>query len=254
LPNEAGVRNEQRVYIGCAGWTIARQHADRFPVVGSHLHRYAARFYGVEINSSFYRPHRPATYARWAASVPAAFRFAAKLPREITHKRRLADVGDLLARFLSEVEELDGKLGSLLVQLPPRLPYDLATAEAFFTALRDRFPGCVACEPRHPSWFTPVADQLLTRFHIGRVAADPAVVPAAATPGGWRGLVYYRLHGSPQTYYSAYSRNELTSVAERLIQSAASAGTWCVFDNTALGHATADALTVQQMVLAAGRA
>ena len=74
---------------------------------GSHLERYGAILDAVEINSSFYRPHRTATYERWAASVPEDFRFAVKVPKAITHERRLKDVGDLLDRFLSEVGGLD---------------------------------------------------------------------------------------------------------------------------------------------------
>jgi uncharacterized protein YecE (DUF72 family) len=61
------------VRIGTAGWSIPKRHADVFPAAGSHLERYAARLAAVEINSSFYRPHRPATYARWAAAVPDGF-------------------------------------------------------------------------------------------------------------------------------------------------------------------------------------
>src|SRR6476620_9198879 len=90
------------VYVGCAGWSIPKEHAGRFPAGGSHLERYAGRFNAVEINSSFYRPHRPETYARWAASVPESFQFAVKIPKEMTHTRRLRDVADPLARFLSE--------------------------------------------------------------------------------------------------------------------------------------------------------
>jgi uncharacterized protein YecE (DUF72 family) len=232
------------VYVGTAGWSIPKGHAALFPAAGSHLERYAARLPAVEINSSFYRPHRPATYARWAASTPAAFRFAVKVPREITHHRRLADADDLLDRFLAEAGELGEKLGPLLVQLPPGLPFAADTAKRFFAALRARFAGRVACEPRHRTWFTPAAEQLLVRVRVARVAADPAVVPAAAEPGGSDEFVYFRLHGSPQVYYSPYPGEYLAALAERLIRRSAAGPAWCVFDNTALGHATADALTV----------
>src|SRR4051812_46618679 len=101
--------------VGTAGWSIPPQNADRFPGEGSHLERYRQRFPAVEINSSFYRPHRPGTYARWAASVPVDFRFAVKMPREITHTRRLANAAEPLARFLSEAQMLGPKLGPVLV-------------------------------------------------------------------------------------------------------------------------------------------
>src|ERR1700704_2848059 len=97
------------VFIGCAGWSIPKQHASRFPPTGSHLERYAARFSAVEINSSFYRPHRPDTYARWAASVPAAFRFAVKVPKTITHEHRLKNVRRILTPFIDSVTGLGGK-------------------------------------------------------------------------------------------------------------------------------------------------
>ncbi len=226
--------------VGTAGWTLPRDVRDRFPPAGTQLERYAARFAGVEINSSFYRPHRPSTYARWAASVPADFRFALKLPKEITHTRRFVDCAEPLDRFLAESAALEEKRGVLLVQLPPSFAYDAGRADAFFTLLRGRHPGLLACEPRHASWFAPDADAALRAFAVARVAADPAPVPQAAAPGGWDGFAYHRLHGSPRMYYSAYDDAALRALAQRLRE--ASAPAWCVFDNTTLGAATANAL------------
>ncbi|HYQ84885.1 MAG TPA: DUF72 domain-containing protein, partial [Rubrobacter sp.] len=109
--------------------------------------------------------------------------------------------------------------------------------------LRSRMVGTIACEPRHPTWFTPEADGLLETLEIARVAADPACVPAAAEPGGWRGVSYYRLHGSPRIYYSAYSDDYLASLAERIRADIGEGRTvWCIFDNTTLGAATGNAL------------
>ncbi len=233
------------IRIGTAGWSIPKRHAAEFPAGGSHLERYAQRFSAVEINSSFYRPHRPATYARWAASVPAGFRFAVKVPRAITHQRKLVDVTAPLDRFLAEAGALGDRLGPLLVQLPPSLRYDESVAHNFFASLREDFGGGVVCEPRHPTWFDDAADDLLSRFHVARVAADPAPVPRAAEPGGWAGLAYYRLHGSPRMYYSAYPAERLEAIAAALRKAAERGGeSWCIFDNTALGAATQDAMSV----------
>lgn len=190
------------LFVGCAGWSIPKPAQPDFPAGGSHLERYAQRLPAVEINSSFYRPHRPATYARWAESVPADFRFAVKVPKTITHEAKLVATEGVLERFLAEVGGLGAKLGVLLVQLPPSLRFDAVVAGGFFDLLRECRTGACACEPRHPSWFAPEADALLRRRQIARVAADPASVPAAALPGGWEGLAYYRLHGSPKIYYS----------------------------------------------------
>jgi uncharacterized protein YecE (DUF72 family) len=234
------------IHLGCAGWNIRREHTSRFPDAGTHLQRYAAVFNAVEINSCFYRPHRFATYERWAASVPDGFRFSVKLPKAITHTARLVGATADLQRFLEETSGLGTKRGPVLVQLPPSFVYEAAVAESFFGELRLHFDGDVAFEPRHETWFTDDVDAFLKRFRIARVAADPARVPIAAEPGGYDGLVYHRLHGSPRVYYSAYPRDILDGVAKVLAEQASrGARAWCIFDNTALGAATSDALTVQ---------
>ena len=235
--------DQGELVIGTAGWSLPRQEAAEFPAEGTHLQRYAARLTAVEINSSFYRPHRASTYARWAASVPAGFRFSVKVPKEVTHTSRLQEVEGLLDDFLSGVQSLGGALGCLLVQLPPSLAFDPVIAEHFFTVLRNRYSGGVACEPRHASWLQPEAEMMLKALRIARVAADPNRPLGAGSPGGWSGLCYYRLHGSPRMYYSSYSQDYLEQVAEQLIEARRDGGmAWCIFDNTAQGAATRNAL------------
>jgi uncharacterized protein YecE (DUF72 family) len=235
--------------IGTAGWSIPKEHAVSFPPMGSHLERYGATLNAVEINSSFYRPHRRATYERWSAAVPEDFRFAVKIPKAVTHERRLKDPGDLMDRFLSEVEGLGSKLGPLLVQLPPSLEFQDDVSDRFLHELRGRVDGGIVCEPRHASWFTHDVDRLLDKLQIACVAADPARVPGAGEPAGWRGLSYYRLHGSPRIYYSPYGSEALTDVANRLVRDAAAgAEAWCIFDNTAAFAATGDALTTRSLI------
>lgn len=229
--------------VGTAGWNVPPQYQAAFPTAGSHLERYAQCLPVVEINTSFYRPHRVATYERWRRAVPEDFRFAVKVPKDITHVRKLVDIADPLARFLAEVEGLGEKLGPLLVQLAPSLAFDAAVADGFFERLRATFSGQVACEPRHPSWFTAEAEAVLVRYRIARVAADPARVPAAAEPGGWPGFRYYRLHGSPEIYYSAYGAAYVEALSRRLqAETGPGRDTWCIFDNTARGEAANDAL------------
>lgn len=234
--------------IGTAGWSIPARYAEDFPGPGAHLHRYSRRFTTAEINSSFHKSHRPTTYARWAASVPEHFRFAIKLPREITHTRRLADPAAPLEQFRHETAPLAGRLGPLLAQLPPSLAYDAAVAEAFLQLLRSISAGELACEPRHPSWFEADADAMLCKYKVARVAADPARVPAAAQPGGWPGLAYYRLHGSPRIYHSAYEGEYLDQLATTLARHRVPA--WCIFDNTASGAAAGNALELARKLAA----
>jgi len=235
------------VYVGCAGWSLPREHWPLFAADGTHLQRYASQLTAVEINSSFYRPHRPQTYARWAESVPATFRFSVKMPKLITHVQRLQDCKSLLEEFLSQCTALGDSRGCLLVQLPPSLAYDEALADAFFSALRQRYAGPVALEPRHASWLN--ADALLVEQHIGRVAADPSPIPGGDVPGGWPGIQYWRWHGSPRIYHSNYERDRLENLAQQMRQ-AAQAGSviWCIFDNTASGFAVSNAMTLRALL------
>jgi len=235
------------IRIGTAGWSIPRASAEFFPADGTVLERYAARFNAAEINSSFHRPHRASTWARWGESVPDGFRFSAKLPKSITHQAKLVDCEALLDTFLGEAGALGEKLAVLLVQLPPMLAFYAAIAGAFFAALGDRTGTAVACEPRHPSWFAVEADAFLADRHVARVAADPTIVPAAAHPGGWTGLSYFRLHGSPVMYRSSY-RDRLGAYAAQLGQAGEAGDAWCMFDNTASSAATGDALALQAML------
>jgi uncharacterized protein YecE (DUF72 family) len=235
------------IRIGTAGWTIPRQNAAEFPSEGTSLERYAARLPVAEINSSFHRPHRASTWERWRDSVPDDFRFSAKLPKTITHQARLRDCSDLLSEFLEQVSILGDKLAVLLVQLPPKLEFDRELADTFFADLKSRSSAQLACEPRNGSWFTPEADTLLIKHEVARVAADPAKFEGAAIPGGWPGLRYWRLHGSPVMYRSSYS-DRIGHYAEQLLASDAEA--WCIFDNTASSAAMSDALAVDRALRA----
>ena len=228
--------------IGTAGWSIPAAERSAFPQDGSHLERYAAVFDAVEINSSFYRPHRRTTYARWAASVGDDFRFSVKLPRSVSH----ADAGDVdegdVERFAGEIAGLGGKLGVVLVQFPPSRVFCADHASALFDTLRRHFPCPLACEPRHASWFGDDAETLLTRFRIARVGADPPRADGADVPAGWPKLRYRRLHGSPRAYYSSYGPAALRALHCAIDAEPDDTDLWCIFDNTALGAATANAL------------
>ncbi|MDP4077482.1 DUF72 domain-containing protein [Acidovorax sp. A1169] len=233
--------------IGTAGWGLPRASQHRFAKAdptGTHLARYAQHLPAVEINSSFYRPHQRSTYEGWAAATPPAFRFCAKLPRSITHTARLKDTEPLLQAFVHQVQGLGARLGCLLVQLPPSLSCDMAVADGFFGSLRRlHAEGGIAVEPRHASWFTPEGDALLAHWRAARVLADPVLHEHGRAPGGWPGLVYCRLHGSPRVYYSAYDAALIKVLAQRLQTAAREAGSvWCIFDNTARGAATDNAL------------
>lgn len=233
--------NELR--IGCAGWSLSSDLAVQFPGEGSHLERYARVFNAAEINSSFYRPHQPQTYARWAASVPDDFRFSVKLPRSISHERKLADCGELLATFGQQARTLGDKLGCVLLQLPPSLALDAVLADAFLAQLRANFDCTLACEARHASWFGEDATAVLQRHGVTRVRADPAAGQSTAPYVATAATDYARLHGSPRIYYSAYTEQQIRDLAAYL----AGRDAWCIFDNTASGAALSNALALKQL-------
>lgn len=240
-------RRGEPANVGTAGWSIPRLVADRFSAEGSALERYATRFRVAEINSSFHRPHRLSTWARWRDTSPHDFRFSVKLPKTITHQLKLVGCDEAMDEFMAQAGTLADKLAVLLVQLPPSLACATKTAERFFSALRARTRAAIACEPRHLSWFSAEAEAILQRQRVSRVAADPALCEAAARPGGWPALAYWRLHGSPTMYRSSYAER-LPLYAAQLEESAAKAETWCIFDNTASSAAAADALALQELM------
>jgi len=228
--------------IGTAGWSVPRDNEEQ----RTHLHRYSRIFSCVEINSSFYRPHRTATWARWSQETPSYFRFSIKAPKAITHEAKLHDSAHLLEAFFEQIKPMGEKTGPILFQLPPSLSFDLTIAEAFFYLLRKLYKGEVVLEPRHATWFTPSVNMLLKEKEITRVAADPPKGdPTAADPGGDTGLIYYRLHGAPNTYYSNYEEDFLTTLASRI---KAQDNLWVIFDNTALSHAYSNALRLQALI------
>jgi uncharacterized protein YecE (DUF72 family) len=234
-----------RLFIGTAGWSIPRGFAAQCAGPGTHLERYARVFRGAEINSSFYRPHAATTYTKWASCTPPGFQFAVKVPRHITHELALRRARAPLERFLAESAGLRDKRGPLLVQLPAAHVFDARVVGRFFDLLRSVYDGAVVCEPRHASWLAASADALLVRSRVARVAADPARAPGLERPGGWCGLAYYRLHGSPQTYWSRYDARFIDAVATSLRALPASVDAWCIFDNTASGAAMENARDLQ---------
>jgi uncharacterized protein YecE (DUF72 family) len=240
-----------KIRVGTAGWSIPREVAGQFPGEGAHLERYGQVMDCAEINSCFYRPHRRATYERWAAAVPEAFRFSAKVPKAITHESGLAPERETVRRFLEEVGGLEERLGPLLMQLPPKQGFAREQARAFLGLMREMWPeGGLVLEARNTGWFTAEAEAVLREARVSTVIADPPKGGATAGEGKMAPgeMVYYRLHGSPRVYYSSYDDDRLSRLAKRMVEQAKAAEVWCLFDNTASGAALANALTLMRML------
>lgn len=236
------------IRVGTAGWSIPRASASRFDSAGTNLQRYSRRLRCAEINSSFYRPHTIATYAKWRDSTPPEFRFSVKAPRTITHELKLENAREPFVAFLAQTDGLAEKRGPILVQLPPSLPFDISVVTRFLEVVRHVYDGPVVCEPRHATWFSPQVASLFDEYEISRVAADPPAVPAAALPAGWPRVAYFRLHGSPRTYWSRYDANYIATLAATVRSIPTAEEVWCVFDNTGSGAAIENAWELRELV------
>ncbi|GAA2160418.1 DUF72 domain-containing protein [Pedococcus bigeumensis] len=258
--------------MGTSGWRYPSWRGDFYPAglrQRDELAYLARELNGVELNGSFYSLQRPSSYTSWAEQVPDDFVFAVKGGRFITHMRRLAEAQPALANFFaSGVLALGAKLGPVLWQLPASLPFDEQLLGDFFALLprtteaagelatlhdakltEERSlttplvsaPIRHALEPRHDSFNSLEARDLLQRNDIAMVISDSA--------GTWptfdvvtADLVYVRLHGDTELYRSGYSPAALDHWAAR-------ARGWAdegldvhvYFDNDARGHAPHDA-------------
>jgi uncharacterized protein YecE (DUF72 family) len=135
------------------------------------LRAYATWCNAVEGNTTFYATPTPATVKSWAEQTTPDFRFILKLPKTITHERRLTDVGDPLRAFLAAIEPLGRRAHALWIQLPPSFsPADLGSLTGFLRRLPREHRYCV--EVRHRAFFTgPRSEQQLERA-LGDVGAE----------------------------------------------------------------------------------
>jgi uncharacterized protein YecE (DUF72 family) len=160
-------------YVGTSGYSYPKWKGRFYPAkmpAKQMLGFYAGRFRAVEINNTFYRPPVVSVLDAWASQVPADFRFVLKAPQEITHIRRLADVGALVASLLEAAGSLQERLGPLLFQLPPNFKKDASRLRAFLALLPS---GCRAgIEFRHPSWFDDEVFGLLRDHQTALCVAD----------------------------------------------------------------------------------
>ena len=239
------------IYIGTSGWSYAHWQGVLYPSGLPNrewLAYYVQHFQTVEVNRTFYRWPRAATFAHWARRLPPGFCLSVKAPRGLTHGARLQAPDTWLSRIQSSLQPLGEKRGALLVQLPPDLPCDLPRLEAFL----HRLPATglrVAVEFRHPSWHLEAVFQRLERYQVAYTVMSGANLPCilrATAP-----FVYLRLHGpDPQWLYTgSYSEADLGWWAERIDEWARQGrDVLAYFNNDGDGHAVRNAWRLQQRV------
>ena len=172
-------------YVGTSGYSYKEWKGKFYPPklpAKQMLPYYSQHFRTVEINYTFRRMPTASLLERWAGAVSADFQFVLKAPEQITHRKRLKDADDALAKFLEIAGTLKQRLGPLLFQLPPTFKKDASRLRAFLALLP--LQRRVALEFRHPSWFDDEVFGLLREHHVALCIADAdddLAVPFAAT-------------------------------------------------------------------------
>lgn len=236
-------------YIGTSGWVFSDWAGDFYP---KNLERscwlkyYAQHFNTVEVNATFYRSFKETTYLKWYQQVPDNFKYILKAPKIVTHHKLLADAEGIINTFEKSALSLQEKLGLMLLQLPPHMPYLLPRLEQTLKAFN--YPQKVVVEFRKKYWITKETLQLLKKYQSILCLIDSPDIKLTATLTA--NIAYIRLHGSEQWYKYKYNQSELAKIAafiKRLIEFNLS-DLYIIFNNTFFANAPYNALQLKEML------
>jgi len=242
-----------RLRFGCSGWDYQEWIGPFYRNASeSKLAAYARVFDTAEINSTFYRPPSPGMVLGWARYTPEDFVFAAKVPQTVTHER-LLDVSrgadkDLLA-FCDLMRPLreEGKLGPLLLQLPPRLRFDEPVVHRFLDALPRDFT--FALEPRNRTWMTMEAFDLLRSTGVAYTIVDEPLLPPDLHVTSRAAYIRWHGHGREPWYNYRYTEEQLREWVPRVEQVAKQADVvYGFFNNHYHGYAPENCLQILRML------
>jgi uncharacterized protein YecE (DUF72 family) len=222
------------IRIGTSGWSYDHWADVLYPPglpVSKRLARYVDQFDTVELNASFYRWPKDATFEGWRERLPEGFTMSVKAHRGLTHYRRLREPEPWVERFERCWKALDD-----------------ARLEHFLSLMPDWIP--VAMELRHPSWDDPAVYTILERHRAAYVVMSGAKV--ATIPRATADLVYVRMHGPAQDsmYHGSYPDDELQTWAERVLKwDAEGRRVLMYFNNDLGGHAIRNARKLKELTL-----
>jgi uncharacterized protein YecE (DUF72 family) len=238
------------VHVGTSGWSYDHWDGVLYPPgtpPRDRLAHYVRRFATVELNASFYRWPRTATFAGWRRRLPPGFQLSVKAPRGLTHAKKLYAPETWIGRLTECWHELGDKRAVLLVQLAPAQERDDARLD-FFLGLLPEWVR-VAVEFRHPSWHDESVYALLERhgaaYCVMSGAGLPCVLRATAP------FVYVRLHGpdAGSLYAGSYPDADLRWWADRVGEwDRAGRDVFVYFNNDGEGHAVRNAETLRALV------
>ena len=241
------------ILLGTSGWSYRDWIGPFYKKKDkSMLSAYTKVFKAVEIDSTFYRYPSKGTAMGWLKYSPADFIFVAKLPKLITHEKRLSldqGVEDDLKRFCEIMEplHLNGKLGCMLIQLPPRFSFNLDLMEDFFKILPTNIRFAV--EFRDLSWMRDETWRLLKKYQVAYTIVDEPLLPPQAHVTSK--IAYFRWHGKGVRpwYNYRYSINELEPWIPKVQEVADKVETvYGFFNNHYHGYAVENCLQVLEML------
>jgi uncharacterized protein YecE (DUF72 family) len=238
------------IRIGTSGWSYDDWTGVLYPPktpVAARLARYVEEFDTVELNASFYRWPKEATFEGWRQRLPPGFTMTVKAHRGLTHYRRLGSPEPWIDRFEVCWKALGDRHGVLLVQLHPGQQRDDARLDYFLELLPPDIR--VAVELRHPSWDDPAVYELLARRRAAYVVMSGAGL--VCTPRVTTDIAYVRLHGPDDTamYAGSYSARQLHTWAEQIRQwDAAGCDVYAYFNNDMSGNAVKNARTLKRFL------
>lgn len=236
-------------FIGTSGWSYPHWHGTFYPAElakNKWFEYYCEQFKTVELNATFYHAFADNTYEKWYNQAPAGFKYVIKAHRLITHRKYLRDVEAEIKRCWDSAALLKEKLGLILLQLPPQMPYDLDRLAQALNAFPD--PHKVAVEFRNKKWLTEDTKQLLTKLKVTFCTSDAPEI--GLTNWLTSDIGYIRLHGHDLSYSGNYSEQELKNIAT-LAKNMAQQGAKTVyvfFNNDAEGYAPMNAQDIKSFL------
>lgn len=244
--SDAAPRMTARAYIGTSGFSYPHWRRDFYPAGVPQrrwLEFYAERLDTVELNNTFYAMPRAEQCANWAGRAGEDFCFVVKLNRFITHRKRLRDCGELLANYLSAVDEMGDKLGAVLVQLPPTFHADPRRLDDFLALCPTDHRW--ALEFRSDTWLREDVYDVLRRHNAALAVHDQIADHPREVTADW---MYLRFHG-PEGGDTGYTHQFLTAEARRIRDDlAADRDVYAYFNNDVGGHAHRNARDLRRYV------
>lgn len=237
--------SDNRLHIGTSGWSYRHWKGVFYPdnvKPEKFLEYYFSTFECVELNASFYNLPRKTTVEGWLNRTPDTFRFCPKLSRFITHQQQLENAEEALQRFFDVFEVLTEKMGPVLIQLPPGLPYNRELSVHFFNLIKERNNKFrFGVELRNKSWGNDEFMDLLSRNGIASVIADSGkrfpFFEVITTD-----FIYLRFHGREQLYASDYEDDVLNEYGRKIYRWLADGKeVWVFFNNDYHGYAVKNA-------------